>query len=62
MKFTLEGSLEKKRERENIFEEIMPEIPNLQKETDSHDQESKKIPNKMNPKKATPRFTIIKMS
>ena len=48
---------------ENLFEEIMMEkFPNLAKETDIQAQEAQSIPNKMNPKRPTPRHIIIKMS
>nr|KAF6399839.1 hypothetical protein HJG59_010109 [Molossus molossus] len=36
-------------------------IPNLVKEIDIHVQEAQKVPNKMNPKRPTPRHIIIKM-
>lgn len=37
-------------------------IPNLKKEIDSQVQEAHRVPNEMNPKRATPRYTIIKMA
>ena len=44
----------------NLFEEIMAEnFPNLGKKTDI--QEAQRGPNKMNPKRFTPRY-IIKMT
>ena len=47
---------------ENVFEEIMAEnIPNLKKETDTQVQEVQRVPNKMNPNRSIPRYTIIKM-
>ena len=53
---------EKEKEIENIFEEIMAEnFPNL-KETDIKIQEAQRTPNKLNPKKPTPRHIIIKMA
>ena len=54
----------KKREKgmENIFEEIMAEnFPNLKKETDVQIQEAQRVPNKINPKRHTPRHTMIKV-
>nr|KAF6462164.1 hypothetical protein HJG59_011228 [Molossus molossus] len=36
-------------------------FPNLVKETDIQVQEAQRVPNKMNPKRPTPRHTIIKM-
>ena len=48
---------------ENLFGEIIAEnFPNLKKETDIQVQETQRRPNKMNPKKPTPRYIIIKMS
>ena len=48
---------------ENLFEEITAEtFPNLKKETDIQVQEAQRAPNKMNPKRPTPRHIIIKMS
>ena len=47
----------------NLFEEIMAEnFLNLVKEIDIQVQEAQRVPNKMNPKKATPRHIIIKMA
>ena len=47
---------------ENLFEEIMMEnFPNLVKEIDIQVQQAQKVPNKINPKKPTPRDIIIKM-
>ena len=37
-------------------------FPNLGKETDIQIQETQRIPNKMNPKRSTPRHIMIKMS
>ena len=54
----------KKREKgmENIFEEIMAEnFTNLKKETDVQIQEAQRVPNKINPKRHTPRHTMIKV-
>ena len=36
-------------------------FPNLMKEIDIQAQEVQKVPNKMNPKRSTPRHIIIKM-
>ena len=47
---------------ENLLEEIMMEnSPNLVKEIDIQTQEAQKVPNKMNPKRPTPRHIIIKI-
>ena len=53
---------EEKQEIENVFEEIIKEnFPNLVKEIDIQVQEAQRVPNKMDPKRATPRHIIIKM-
>ena len=36
-------------------------FPTMEKERDIHVQESQRVPNKMNPKRHTPRHIIIKM-
>ena len=51
---------ERKKEKENAFEEIKAEnLTNLKKETNTQVHEAQRVPNKMNPKKPTPRHTII---
>lgn len=48
----------RKREKmvENLLEKNMTEnFPNLEKKVDIHVQEAQRIPNKMNPKRHTPR-------
>uniref|UniRef100_A0A9L0RHC6 L1 transposable element RRM domain-containing protein n=1 Tax=Equus caballus TaxID=9796 RepID=A0A9L0RHC6_HORSE len=48
---------------ENLFEEIIYEnFPNLRKEIDIQVQEAQRAPNKINPKRPTPRHIIIKLS
>ena len=43
-----------------VFEEIMAEkFPNLKKQTDIPVEEGQRVPNKLNPKKSTPRHFII---
>ena len=54
-----------KREKgpENVLEDIIPEsFPNLGKETDIQVQEAKRLPNRINSKRKTPRHIIIKMA
>jgi len=52
----------KRRERDReLTEEIIPP-PKLRKETDIQVQESRRVPNKMNSKRFTPRYIITKMS
>ena len=49
-------------EIENLFEKIMKEnFPSLAKEIDIQVQEAQRIPNKLDPKRTTPRHVIIKM-
>ena len=54
---------EQEQEMENLFEQIMKEnFPNLAKEIDFQEvQETQTVPNKLDPKRATPRHIIIKM-
>nr|KAF6360041.1 hypothetical protein mMyoMyo1_010999 [Myotis myotis] len=53
---------EREQDIENLFEEIMTEnFPLLVKEIDFQVQEVHRTPNKMNPKRTTPRHIIIKM-
>ena len=53
---------EEKQEIENLFEKIMKEnFPNLVKKIDIQVQEAQRVPNKLDPKKTTPRHIIIKM-
>ena len=49
-------------EMENLFQKIMKEnFLNLAKEIDIQVQEAQRIPNKLDPKRTTPKHTIIKM-
>ena len=51
---------EEEQEIENLFEKIMKEnFPNLAKETDF--QEAQRVPKKLDPRKHTPRYIIIKL-
>ena len=53
---------EEEREIGNLFEKIMKEnFPNLLKEIDMHVQEAQRVPNKMDAKRLTVRYIIIKM-
>ena len=57
----LEGE-EKEQEIEKLFEKIIKEnFPSLVREIDVQVQEAQGVPNKMDPKRSTPRHTIIKM-
>ena len=48
---------------ENLFEEIMTEnFPNLVKKKVIHVQGAQRVPNKLDPKRPTPRHIIIKMT
>ena len=53
---------EEEQEIENLFEKIMKEnFPNLAKEIDIQIREAQRVPNKLDPKRTTPRYIIIKM-
>ena len=53
---------EEEQEIKNLFEKIMKEtFPNLVKEIDIQIQEAQRVPNKMDPKRTTPRHIKIKM-
>ena len=53
---------EEEQEIENILGKIMKEnFPNLVKEIDIQVQEIQRVPNKLGPKRITPRHIIIKM-
>ena len=53
---------EEEQEMENLLEKIMKEnFPNLAKEVDIQVQEAQRVPNKLDPKRTTPRHIIIKM-
>ena len=53
---------EEEQEIENLFEEIMQEnFPSLAKEIDIQVQEVWRVPNKLDPKRNTPRHIIIKL-
>ena len=51
---------EEEQEIEDLFEKIMKEnFPNLVKEIDIQVQETQRVPNKLDPKRNTPRHIII---
>ena len=53
---------EEEQEIENLFEKIMKEnFPNLVKEIDIQVQEAQRVPNRLDPKRTTPRHIVIKM-
>ena len=53
---------EEEQEIENLFEKIIKEnFPNLAKEIDIQIREAQRVPNKLDPKRTTPRHIIIKM-
>ena len=53
---------EKEQESENLFEKIMREnFPDFTKEINIQVQEAQRVPNKLDPKRNTPRHIIIKM-
>ena len=48
---------------ESLFEEIMTQnFPNLVKEKDTQVQEAQRVPKKLDPKRPTLRYSIIKMT
>ena len=54
---------ERENKIENLFEKIMTEnFPYLVKKVDIQVQEAQRVPNKMKPKRNTPRYIIIKMA
>ena len=55
---------EEQQEIENLFEKIMKEnFPNLEKEIDFQKvQEAQRVPRKLDPKRNTPSYIIIKLS
>ena len=51
---------EEEQESENLFEKIMENFPNLTKEIDFQKiWEAQRVPKKLDPRKNTPRHTII---
>ena len=53
---------EEEQEIEKLFEKIMKEnFSNLAEETDVQIQEAQRVPNKLDPKRTTPRHIIIKI-
>ena len=53
---------EEEQEIENLFEKIMKEnFPNMAKNIGIQAQETQSIPNKLDPKRNTPRHIIIKL-
>ena len=54
---------EEEQEIENLFEKIVKEnFPNLVKAVDIQVQEAQRVPNKLDPKRTTPRHITIKMT
>ena len=53
---------EREKEAKNLSEDIIAEnFPNLGKETNIQAEDSQRIPNKLDPKRTTPRHIVIKM-
>ena len=53
---------EEEKEIENLLKKIMKgNLPNLVKEIDIQVQEAQRVPNKLDPKRNTPRHIIVKM-
>ena len=54
---------ERKKVPEKIFEKIIAKnFPNLGKEIGTQVQEAQRVPGRINPRKNTPRYTVIKMT
>ena len=54
---------EKKKGYEKIFEEIrVKNFPNMEKEIVNQVQEAQRVPNRVNPRRNTPRHTLIKLT
>ena len=54
---------EKKKEHEKNFEEIIVEnFPKMGKEIGTQVQETQRVPNRINPRKNTPRHKLIKLT
>ena len=54
---------EKKKEHENIFEEIIVEnVPNMEKEIVNQVQEAQRVPYRINPRRNMPRLMLIKLT
>ena len=61
--FTSQEYQKERAKIENLFEEIMAENSlNLVKKIDIQVQEAQRIPNKLDPRRTTPRHIIIKMA
>ena len=53
---------EEDQEMENLFEKIMKEnFPDLMREIHMQIQEAQRVPNKLDPRRTTPKHIIIKM-
>ena len=61
--FSLYGS-QKRREKElkKIFEEMSENFPTMGKEIVNQVQEAQRVPSRINPKRNTPRHTVIKLT
>uniref|UniRef100_A0A8D1CJV5 L1 transposable element RRM domain-containing protein n=1 Tax=Sus scrofa TaxID=9823 RepID=A0A8D1CJV5_PIG len=54
---------EREKETEKILQEIIPEnFPNMRKEPLTQIQEAQRVPDKINPRRNTPRHIIIKLT
>ena len=54
---------EREKETEKIFQEIIAEnFPNMGKESFTQIQEAQRVPYKINPRRNTPRHTLIKLT
>ena len=53
---------DKKKDHEKILEEIVENFPKMRKEIITQVQETQRIPNRINPRRNTPRHILIKLT
>ena len=53
---------EKKKGYEKLFEDIVENFPNMEKEIANQVQEAQRVPYRMNPRRNTPRHILIKLT
>ena len=61
--FLIHSSADKKKDHEKILEEIIVEnFPKMGKEIITQVQETQRVPNRINPRRNTPRHILIKLT
>ena len=53
---------DKKKDHEKILEEIVENFPKMRKEIATLVQEAQRVPNRINPRRNTPRHILIKLT